>query len=234
MSQPTRIAPPTASVKPPVRTSQPLDSSRVFLGLLGLSQRAAAATSASGTADVIATDILRSLLATLQFRDAATAGHMRRVAKLCSGMAQHLGCDGRQLRILETAALLHDLGKIGIPDAILFKPGSLSPREAELMALQHHVGRREADRGELIHQIGARGGALGGREPRGGREASDPARQLALEPGCVEHRARAARRRIGRAIDAGIRRIHRRIARRERHQRPHDPHGSAAVWLARV
>jgi diguanylate cyclase (GGDEF)-like protein/PAS domain S-box-containing protein len=142
MSKPTRTAqpPPTASVQPAVRTSQPVDSSRVFLGLMGLAQRAAAAVSAGGTPDVIAADILRSLLATLQFRDAATLGHVRRVAKLCSGMAQHLVCDGRQLRILETAALLHDLGKIGIPDAILFKPGSLSPREMELMALHHNVG----------------------------------------------------------------------------------------------
>ena len=59
---------------------------------------------------------------------------------LAVGLAHHLGWDGRQLRILEVASLLHDIGKIGIPDNVLYKPGKLSPDEVELMALHYSVG----------------------------------------------------------------------------------------------
>lgn len=89
---------------------------------------------------IISRRVLRSLVTALQFRDPATVQHGRRVAHLALGLAQHLGWEGRHLQVLEVAALLHDIGKIAVPDNILFKPAKLSPDEMELMALHCNVG----------------------------------------------------------------------------------------------
>jgi diguanylate cyclase (GGDEF)-like protein/putative nucleotidyltransferase with HDIG domain/PAS domain S-box-containing protein len=122
----------------------PHDSSRLLLGLMTLHKRAdltgqssAAPESLSG---IISKGVLRSLMSGLHFRDAATVRHSRRVAQLATGIAKHLGWESQQITLLEVAALLHDVGKIGVPDNILFKPGRLSPDEAELMDLHHNIG----------------------------------------------------------------------------------------------
>jgi diguanylate cyclase (GGDEF)-like protein/putative nucleotidyltransferase with HDIG domain len=121
-----------------------LDSSRALLGLFAIS-RVAYADQRRGPNEanlngIISRRILRSLITALQFRDPATVQHSRRVAHLALGLAQQLGWDGRHLQVLEVAALLHDIGKIGVPDNILFKPAKLSPDELELMALHYCVG----------------------------------------------------------------------------------------------
>lgn len=120
------------------------ESSRALLGLLRLSQTAARdmADPAANTtfAGVISKGVLRSLLGTLHHRHTTTLRHSRRVALLAFGLANHLGWDGRQLRVLEVAGLLHDIGKIGVPDTVLEKPGRLSPDEIELITLHNNVG----------------------------------------------------------------------------------------------
>src|SRR4029077_1496456 len=88
---------------------------------------------------IVAPSILRRLLAALHFRDSATVQHSRRVSQLAGGIARYLRWEGVNLRQLEIAALLHDIGKIGVPDNVLFKPGKLNPDEADLMALHHCV-----------------------------------------------------------------------------------------------
>ena len=65
--------------------------------------------------------------------------HSRRVSKLAVGIARHLRWEEADLRRLEVAALLHDIGKIGVPDNVLFKPGKLNHDESDLMALHHRV-----------------------------------------------------------------------------------------------
>lgn len=120
------------------------ESTRALLGLLKLSQTAAREMSSSADdstfAGVISKGVLRSLLGTLHHRHTSTLKHSRRVALLAFGLANHLGWDGRQLRILEVAGLLHDIGKIGVPDTVLEKPGRLSPEEIELITLHNNVG----------------------------------------------------------------------------------------------
>ena len=114
------------------------------MGLLALSKTAAADLASEIpelTLDgVVSRSVLRTLLGALHHRDVATVRHCRRVALVAVGLANHLGWDGRQLRIIEVASLLHDIGKIGIPDNVLYKPGKLSPDEVELMALHYSVG----------------------------------------------------------------------------------------------
>ncbi|REJ94918.1 MAG: diguanylate cyclase, partial [Planctomycetota bacterium] len=84
--------------------------------------------------------ILRRLLSALHYRDQATVFHARRVALTSVGIARELGWDDHELRVLEIAAMLHDIGKIGVPDSILHKPAALSADEAELVAQNLNVG----------------------------------------------------------------------------------------------
>lgn len=137
----------TATIeKPPERESttgyqHPTDSSQLLLELLTLSQGALSANKRAGdqTCDVVAPAALKSMLSALHYRDVGTVEHARRVGLLAGSMAKQLGWEGRELKILEVAALLHDIGKIGVPDSILFKPSALSPDEAELMSLHYNI-----------------------------------------------------------------------------------------------
>jgi hypothetical protein len=78
-------------------------------------------------------DLLTVLAKTIETRDPYTSGHSARVAALSSVIAQDAGMSPRQIEIIETAARLHDVGKIGVPDAILRKPSKLTPEEKAIM-----------------------------------------------------------------------------------------------------
>ena len=80
-----------------------------------------------------------SLLAALSYRDPDTAVHSQRVADLVTTTAKGLVSAG-DIYLLETAALLHDIGKIGVSDSILLKPDKLSAEESALMNLQAQIG----------------------------------------------------------------------------------------------
>src|SRR5205823_2424607 len=72
-------------------------------------------------------------------RHRPTAMHCRRVADLCMLTAPGL-LSPEDAAELEVAALLHDIGKLGVPDAILFKPGALTPQEWEIMRSHDYMG----------------------------------------------------------------------------------------------
>ena len=71
----------------------------------------------------------------LDLRDGYTGSHAEEVVALCDAIARHLQLPSIIVRELETAARLHDLGKIGVPDVILHKPGRLTPAEWEVMRM---------------------------------------------------------------------------------------------------
>ena len=127
---------------PPVEDGHPMDSSRILLSMMDLARQGEQVTREDPESldSVVARPVLRQLLAALHDRDAATMVHSRRVALLAVGMAQQLGWESRHLRVLEVAALLHDFGKIGVPDNILMKPGKLSSDEADLISVNHNIG----------------------------------------------------------------------------------------------
>ncbi len=81
-----------------------------------------------------------ALVSALGYRDPTTADHSRRVADLCAATAAGL-VSPRELRALETAGLLHDIGKIGVPDAILLKQGELTRQEWEVMNRNERIGQ---------------------------------------------------------------------------------------------
>lgn len=138
----------TPAVLPSVSTPaavgfHPMDTSRVLLSLMELARDSERQTPASEETDldwVVSPWTLRRLLSAIHYRDESILQHSRRVALLAVGIARHLGWEERPLRQLEVAALLHDIGKIGIPSHILDKPGRLSPDEQEYVLLHHYIG----------------------------------------------------------------------------------------------
>ena len=83
-----------------------------------------------------------SLAQALDARDAYTAGHSRRVSEYSCAIAQALQISGQELETIRTGALLHDLGKIGISDMVLQKPGRLTPEENLLIQQHPVIGKR--------------------------------------------------------------------------------------------
>lgn len=74
-------------------------------------------------------DIVESLITALEAKDQYTKGHSLRVMKYAIGIAEHMKVDQQMLKLIKDAAILHDLGKIGVRDGILLKAGSLSSEE---------------------------------------------------------------------------------------------------------
>lgn len=87
-------------------------------------------------------EILERLAMAAEFRDDQTGEHTKRVGMICALIAGALGLDHKEIQVLERAAPLHDVGKIGIPDRILLKPGLLTPSEFELMKRHTSIGAR--------------------------------------------------------------------------------------------
>ncbi len=83
-----------------------------------------------------------SLAQALDARDAYTAGHSRRVSEYSCAVATAMNVPEQDLETIRVGALLHDLGKIGISDLVLQKPGRLTPEENELIRQHPVIGRR--------------------------------------------------------------------------------------------
>jgi response regulator RpfG family c-di-GMP phosphodiesterase len=85
---------------------------------------------------------VRALLAALDARDQYTGEHSEAVVELARGVGRRLGLDGDELSAVEQVALLHDIGKIGVPDSILQKPGPLTEAEWQVMREHPAIGAR--------------------------------------------------------------------------------------------
>jgi response regulator RpfG family c-di-GMP phosphodiesterase len=84
--------------------------------------------------------LLEGLIAALDYRDAETQWHSRRVSLYARRLAEQVGISGPELTVVEHGALLHDVGKIGVRDAVLLKPGALSPDEWREMKRHPELG----------------------------------------------------------------------------------------------
>ena len=85
-------------------------------------------------------ETILSFVDMIEKRDTYTAGHTRRVAQYCALIGQRLELSADDMACLTHAATLHDIGKIVIPDAVLLKPGRLTPLEYELIKQHVTVG----------------------------------------------------------------------------------------------
>ena len=83
-----------------------------------------------------------TLASALDARDRYTAGHSRRVSDLSCAIAMAIGMTGERLEEVRIGALLHDIGKIGVPDAVLQKPGRLTDAEFAIVKTHPEIGRR--------------------------------------------------------------------------------------------
>jgi putative two-component system response regulator len=86
--------------------------------------------------------VLFSLARAVEHRDAATSGHCERLARISARIGRRLGLSSAEIEALHRGGFLHDIGKLTVPDTILFKPGPLSPSEWEIMA--SHTVKGEA------------------------------------------------------------------------------------------
>jgi putative two-component system response regulator len=89
-----------------------------------------------------ADSVIVSLALTIEARDPCTEGHCQRLAVYATALGTRLGLDGDDLEALERGGFLHDIGKVGIPDSVLLKPGALTREEHEQMKKHTLIGDR--------------------------------------------------------------------------------------------
>ena len=87
---------------------------------------------------------VRALTLSLARKDEYTEEHTRRVALRAVQVGEALGLTGSRLRALATGVLVHDIGKLSVPDEILQKPGPLTDEEFELIKRHPEWGDRDA------------------------------------------------------------------------------------------
>jgi putative two-component system response regulator len=96
-------------------------------------------------------EMLERLAVTAELRDDSTGEHSYRVGKLASLLAHEFGCDEGACFMVELAARLHDIGKIGVPDAILLKPDKLNEAERQIMRTHTTVGAELLSKSNIPH-----------------------------------------------------------------------------------
>jgi HD-GYP domain-containing protein (c-di-GMP phosphodiesterase class II) len=91
-----------------------------------------------------------ALMQAVEAKDAYTGGHLRRVGEYAVAVGEKLGLRGQSLETLHYASLLHDVGKLAVPESVLSKEGPLTAGEMEMMRRHPEVGARMLERLELL------------------------------------------------------------------------------------
>jgi HD-GYP domain-containing protein (c-di-GMP phosphodiesterase class II)/methylmalonyl-CoA mutase cobalamin-binding subunit len=92
--------------------------------------------------EIAQTETVRRLSMAVEFRDEDTGAHIERIGRLSTLLAEQIGMDADFCEQLSHAAPLHDVGKVAIPDAILLKPGPLTPEERAIVETHAEEGHR--------------------------------------------------------------------------------------------
>lgn len=96
---------------------------------------------------------ISTLSSAVDARDPYTAGHSERVTELSLRVGYKLGCCEESLNRLELASLFHDVGKLGIPDTILLKPGKLTDKEFNCIKRHPEIGVKILKNIDYLHEI---------------------------------------------------------------------------------
>lgn len=96
--------------------------------------------------------VARALTQAVEAKDAYTEGHLRRVSEYAVAVGEKLGLRGQDLETLHYASMLHDVGKLGIPEEILRKEGPLDANEIELMRRHPEIGARMLEKLDLLNE----------------------------------------------------------------------------------
>jgi HD-GYP domain-containing protein (c-di-GMP phosphodiesterase class II) len=97
-------------------------------------------------------EFIETMAQALDARDTYTAGHSNRVAMNSVSIAQVMGLPPEQIEIIRVGAKLHDIGKIGVPDAVLQKPGRLTDEEYELIKMHPTIGKKILEKAQPFRQ----------------------------------------------------------------------------------
>jgi putative two-component system response regulator len=100
-----------------------------------------------------AESVILSLGLIIEARDLYTKGHCQRLAAYAAPLGTRLGLDSDELVALNRGAFLHDVGKVGIPDAVLLKPGRLTPQEHSLMRQHTVIGDHLCSELRLLEEV---------------------------------------------------------------------------------
>jgi putative two-component system response regulator len=92
-------------------------------------------------------DAIFTMVRAAEFRDEETGAHVQRISFYCRDMAEELGLDAEFCDQIFYASPMHDIGKIAIPDAVLLKPGGLTPDEKEIMKGHAALGAKILEKG---------------------------------------------------------------------------------------
>lgn len=95
--------------------------------------------------------LLDGMISALDYRDTETQWHSRRVSLYSRRIAEQCGIQGAELDVIQQGALLHDIGKIGVRDSILLKPGKLTPEEWVEMRMHPEFGYRMLAKMPYLH-----------------------------------------------------------------------------------
>ncbi len=97
-------------------------------------------------------ETIRRLARAAEFRDSETGDHIDRISRYSTVLAKRYGLTENECELLRMASPMHDVGKLGTPDAILLKPGRLTPAEFEIMERHTEIGYRilAGSRSELL------------------------------------------------------------------------------------
>jgi len=127
-----------------LRTDFPADSAVEEVNLLAaaLNQAAQAVQDSQERLEQASLEFLETMARALDARDPYTAGHSDRVSANATAIAEAMGLPPDQIEIIRIGAKMHDIGKIGIPDAVLQKPGPLTEEEFDLIKLHPQMGKR--------------------------------------------------------------------------------------------
>ncbi|MGH2805948.1 MAG: response regulator [Actinomycetota bacterium] len=99
-------------------------------------------------------ETIQRLSIAAEFRDQETASHIKRMSLYCALVAERLGTEPQRCEMIRLSSVMHDVGKIGIPDHILLKPGPLDPEEWKIMRTHPEIGYRilSNSRSELMNE----------------------------------------------------------------------------------
>jgi putative two-component system response regulator len=86
--------------------------------------------------------VLFTLARSIEARDPYTHGHCERLAQMATGLGERLGLEEDAIKALRWAGIVHDVGKVAVPDSILLKPGPLTPEEIQVMRKHSEAGER--------------------------------------------------------------------------------------------
>ena len=127
-----------------LRTDYHINSSAKEVNLLAeaFNRAARAVCESQKRLDEAYLQFIETMAQALDARDPYTAGHSTRVSLYSTSIAQAMGLPADQVQIIDIGARLHDIGKIGIPDAVLQKPGRLTDQEFGLIKLHPQIGKK--------------------------------------------------------------------------------------------